>query len=79
MTYHYTATFHNSKKASFGGEAEIEQFKDDGTEKTIDEIMAEVKKALLDKYNQFFCTWQDITSIEVIDNNNKIIFKWEKK
>ena len=78
MIYHYTAIFHNSKKASFGGSAEIEPLKDDGTEKNIDEIMKEVKKALLDKYNQFFCTWQDITSIEVEDNNNKIIFKWKK-
>ena len=79
MIYHYTVTFHNSKKASFGGEAEVELLKDDGTDKSVDEIMKEVKKALLDKYNQFFCTWQDITSIEVIDNNKKIIFKWEKK
>ena len=79
MNYNYTVTFHNSKKASFGGEAEVEPLKDDGTEKNVDEIMKEVKKALLDKYNQFFCTWQDITSIEVIDNNNKIIFEWKKK
>jgi len=78
MIYHYTAIFHNSKKCSFGGEAEIEPLKDDGTDKSVDEIMKEVKKALLDKYNQFFCTWQDISSIEVIDNNNKIIFEWKK-
>ena len=78
MTYHYTVTFHNSKKASFGGEAGIEPLKDDGTEKTIDEIMKEVKKALLDKYKPFFYVWQDISSIEVIDNNNKIIFEWKK-
>lgn len=79
MIYHYTATFHHSKKCSFGGEVDIELIKEDGTEKDADEIMKEVKKALLDKYNQFFCTWQDITGIKVIDNNNKIIFKWEKK
>ena len=79
MIYHYTAIFHNSKKASFGGEAEIEPLKDDGTGKNIDEIMTEVKKALLLKYKPFFHVWQDISSIEVIDNNNKIIFKWEKK
>ena len=78
MIYHYTAIFHNSKKASFGGKAEVEPLKDDGTEKTIDEIMKEVKKTLLDKYNQFFCTWQDISSIEVTDDNNKIIFEWKK-
>ena len=79
MIYNYTVTFHNSKKASFGGEAEVEPLKDDGTEKTIDEIMTEVKKALLLKYKPFFHVWQDITGIKVIDNNNKIIFKWEKK
>lgn len=78
MTYHYTAIFHNSKKASFGGSVDIEQLKDDGTEKTIDEIMKEVKKALLDKYKPFFHVWQDISSIEVVDNNNKVIFEWKK-
>ena len=78
MTYHYTAIFHNSKKASFGGEAEIEQFKDDGTEKSVDEIMVEVKKALLLKYKPFFHVWQDISSIEVVDNNKNMIFKWKK-
>ena len=78
MTYNYTATFHNSKKASFGGEAEVEPLKDDGTDKSVDEIMVEVKKALLLKYKPFFHVWQDISSIEVIDNNNKIIFEWKK-
>ena len=78
MNYNYTVTFHNSKKCSFGGEAEVEPLKDDGTEKTIDEIMTEVKKALLLKYKPFFYVWQDISSIEVIDNNKNIIFKWKK-
>ena len=79
MIYHYTAIFNNSKKASFGGEVDIELVKEDGTEKAADEIMTEVKKALLFKYEPFFHVWQDISSIEVIDNNNKIIFEWEKK
>ena len=79
MTYNYTVTFHNSKKASFGGSVDIEPLKDDGTDKGVDEIMVEVKKALLLKYKPFFHVWQDISSIEVIDNNNKIIFKWKKK
>ena len=79
MNYNYTVTFHNSKKCSFGGEAEIEPLKDDGTDKSVDEIMVEVKKTLLFKYKPFFHVWQDITGIKVIDNNNKIIFEWEKK
>ena len=79
MTYHYTAIFNNSKKASFGGSVDIEQLKADGTEKNIDEIMTEVKKALLLKYKPFFHVWQDISNIEVEDNNRNIIFRWEKK
>lgn len=79
MIYHYTAIFHHSKKCSFGGEVDIEQLKADGTDKSVDEIMVEVKKALLLKYKPFFHVWQDISSIEVIDNNKNIIFKWEKK
>ena len=79
MTYHYTAIFHNSKKASFGGSADIEQLKEDGTDKNVDEIMKEVKEALLLKYKPFFAVWQDISSIEVEDNNKNIIFKWKKK
>lgn len=79
MTYHYTAIFHNSKKASFGGEADIEPLREDGTEKSTDEIMVEVKKALLDKYKEFFAVWQDITAIEVEDSNKNIIFEWKKK
>ena len=43
MTYHYTAIFHNSKKASFGGSVDIEQLKADGTDKRAYEIMKEVK------------------------------------
>ncbi|HHX60708.1 MAG TPA: hypothetical protein GX707_08345 [Epulopiscium sp.] len=78
MKYNYTVTFHNSKKASFGGSADIEQLKEDGTEKTVDEIMVEVKESLLEKYKPFFAVWQDISSIEVIDNNNRIIFQWKK-
>ena len=78
MTYHYTARFHNSKKCSFGGTVDIEQLKADGTDKSVDEIMVEVKKALLLKYKPFFHVWQDISSIEVIDNNKNIIFKWRR-
>lgn len=79
MIYHYTAIFHNSKKASFGGSADIEPLKDGGTEKTVDEIMVEVKESLLLKYKPFFAVWQDISNIEVEDNNRNIIFRWEKK
>ena len=79
MNYNYTVTFHNSKKASFGGSVDIEPLKADGTEKTVDEIMVEVKKALLLKYKPFFAVWQDISSIEVEDNNKNINFKWKKK
>ncbi|HHX59454.1 MAG TPA: hypothetical protein GX707_01760 [Epulopiscium sp.] len=78
MTYYYEATFNYSKKCSFGGEVDIELIKEDGTYKNIDEIMKEVKQGLLDKYKQFFCVWQDISSIEVEDNNKNIIFKWSK-
>ena len=78
MNYNYTVTFHNSKKCSFGGSAEIEQLKADGTEKTVDEIMVEVKGSLLEKYKPFFAVWQDISNIEVEDNNKNMIFKWKK-
>ena len=75
MNFNYTVTFHNSKKASFGGSADIEQLKEDGTEKTVDEIMVEVKESLLLKYKPFFAVWQDITAINVVDNNKNMIFK----
>lgn len=79
MIYFYTAIFHNSKQASFGGAADIEPLREDGAEKSTDEIMVEVKKALLDKYKEFFAVWQDITAIEVEDSNKNIIFEWKKK
>ena len=78
MTYYYEATFNYSKKASFGGEIDIEQLKADGTEKIVDEIMVEVKESLLLKYKPFFAVWQDITAIKVVDNNKNMIFKWKK-
>ena len=79
MIYSYTAIFNHNKQASFGGEADIEPLKEDGTGKSTDEIMVEVKKALLDKYKEFFAVWQDITAIEVEDGNKNIIFEWKKK
>ena len=78
MIYSYTAIFNHNKQASFGGEVDVEPLKDDGTEKNTEEIMKEVKKALLEKYQEFFTVWQDISSIEVVGNNNKLIFKWQK-